>query len=504
MTVLLLLLLAIISFAASRWWCFLPRRPLPPGPKPLPIFGNILQLRREDPLGTLSAWTKTFGPIVSLKVGARTAILLGARTSVRDLLERRAALYSSRPRLIALGGSGLDELLSVFMPYGDRWQAGHRMRLPLLNAQVPKASVTLLDASTTLCMHEIIQGGDIQDHLSMVPVRLFFSLLYGADLDSMTVDLIREQRARFERVIRSFSPLNVFLDLFPVFQSVPGIMWVLRQKSAAMMDESARETRERVEAALQHPFWNFAQALHARQPTHMAQKDFSFYLMELEMASSITLTFTLCNVVKIMLAHPEEMHQVQTEIDGRIGSSRLPTSTDLPHLPYLHAVIKECARLHPMLPLGFLHAPTEDDVYCGFRIPRDALIIPFQYALNTDGTIYHDPMRFQPRRWIENSSLPAPAGFGFGKRLCPGQPFVSDSVALTVAKLLWGFTLQDGGDAKPLLPFNALLMQQESLGHVRYACRSLTHQLTIEREAAKASFKTGPALEEICAMLALK
>lgn len=56
--------------------------------------------------------------------------------------------------------------------------------------------------------------------------------------------------------------------------------------------------------------------------------------------------------VHSMLVHPTVQRAVQTELDAKIPSSRLPTLRDRPHLPYLEAVIREVMRTYPVTPLG--------------------------------------------------------------------------------------------------------------------------------------------------------
>lgn len=54
---------------------------------------------------------------------------------------------------------------------------------------------------------------------------------------------------------------------------------------------------------------------------------------------STALTFILA-----MLLHPDVQRKAQAEIDAVVGSSRLPDFDDMPHLPYLSAVLRETLR----------------------------------------------------------------------------------------------------------------------------------------------------------------
>ncbi|RAL13733.1 cytochrome P450 [Aspergillus homomorphus CBS 101889] len=323
-------------------------------------------------------------------------------------------------------------------------------------------------------------------------MRLFFPLLYGTDPGSVNVDLVHGPKAGFKIIMGGFSPANGLLELFPAMEYVPGFAWASKKAGAALLEACLGEIDNRLEAALRNPSWNFTQALYERRPAEMSRKTLCIFMMELELTGVMTIALSTCNIVKMAATHPGEMRRVQAELDTRVGSDRLPTVEDLPHLYHLHAFIEECSRLHPVFPLGVPHAPTQEDEYMGYRIPHDAIILPFQYGLNTDEATYKDPMAFHPQRWIDDPSLPPPAAFGNGKRLCPGQPFVSDIVALSVATTFWGFALEDLGVTRDSVSSNCLLVQEIPLSHVRHICRSSGHLATIEREARKKMLRTGP------------
>jgi cytochrome P450 len=75
-----------------------------------------------------------------------------------------------------------------------------------------------------------------------------------------------------------------------------------------------------------------------------------------------------------MAQFPDVQRHAQAELDLVVGP-RLPTMNDRPNLPYVHALIKEVMRWHPVVPLGVPHMATEDDEYCGYRIPKGAVLI---------------------------------------------------------------------------------------------------------------------------------
>jgi hypothetical protein len=102
----------------------------------------------------------------------------------------------------------------------------------------------------------------------------------------------------------------------------------------------------------------------------------------------------ILSFVLLMALHPDVQRRIQTELDDVIGCDHLPHPSDLNHLPYLMAVLKEVLRYAPIANLGawINHCPTssphsiisptalphkviDEDEYQGYRIPKDATII---------------------------------------------------------------------------------------------------------------------------------
>ncbi|ODM89320.1 Farnesoate epoxidase [Orchesella cincta] len=56
----------------------------PPGPKSIPLLGNVLQLGK-DPFGKLQKWAEKYGPIFSLKMGTQDTIVISDPKLVKEL-----------------------------------------------------------------------------------------------------------------------------------------------------------------------------------------------------------------------------------------------------------------------------------------------------------------------------------------------------------------------------------------------------------------------------------
>jgi hypothetical protein len=67
----------------------------PPGPRPLPIIGNILQLGNQ-PHQTAAILSKTYGPLMTLKLGSRTTIVISSPDLAKEALQKHDQVLSGR------------------------------------------------------------------------------------------------------------------------------------------------------------------------------------------------------------------------------------------------------------------------------------------------------------------------------------------------------------------------------------------------------------------------
>lgn len=83
-----------------------------------------------------------------------------------------------------------------------------------------------------------------------------------------------------------------------------------------------------------------------------------------------------------MVLHPRSQYEAQQSIDS-VCKDRLPTFEDYDKLAYVHAIIKECLRWRPVVPLGVAHSSTQDDVYRGYCIPKGSVVFANQWCALT-------------------------------------------------------------------------------------------------------------------------
>ncbi|KAK7694991.1 hypothetical protein QCA50_002179 [Cerrena zonata] len=161
-----------------------------------------------------------------------------------------------------------------------------------------------------------------------------------------------------------------------------------------------------------------------------------------------------------MVQHPEILKKAQAEVDRVVGTHRLPDMHDKTSLPYIEAIIQECLRWQPVLPVAIPHQLTQDDEYRGYFIPEGSLIFANAWSILHDEKAYPNPNAFNPERFLKDGVLnpdvrdPGVACFGFGRRICPGRFMAKESLYIIISSLVaaFDFTKAVGPDGVPITP----------------------------------------------------
>ena len=169
-------------------------------------------------------------------------------------------------------------------------------------------------------------------------------------------------------------------------------------------------------------------------------------------AGSETTSAALNTAILYLSANPDVRRKAHEEIDKVVGSSRSPSFDDEVDLPYIRAIVKETLRLRPVTNIGTPHYTTAPITYKSIHIPANSVVCLEQYPIHYDPTIFPEPERFNPGRYLayphgsgHYAAGPASArdhwSFGAGRRICSGVHLAENSMFIVLAKLLWAFDI---------------------------------------------------------------
>ena len=165
-------------------------------------------------------------------------------------------------------------------------------------------------------------------------------------------------------------------------------------------------------------------------------------------AGAETTGSTLEHIFYGVLANPAILRRLKSELSDTAAKGDL-TFDQLKDLPYLSAVIKEGLRLggNPSGRFPRIY-PANPITYQDHTFAPGTVISMSTRDLSYDDTLYPDPLRFDPARWMDNG----PAAqrrmdetfnpFGRGARSCAGRDLAQLEMVLTTAHLVHRFDLE--------------------------------------------------------------
>ncbi|CDO71675.1 hypothetical protein BN946_scf184915.g19 [Trametes cinnabarina] len=434
---------------------------LPPGPKPLPLVGNILDIGRWE-----NQWTgykrlcSQYGDMVYLSLLGRRVLILGSPHAVEEVLEKRSSNTSDRPYSPLIPLTGNDAGLAS-MPYGQRWRDHRRA---FWQAFQPRVVPTYRDVQRTSVrhfLHRVLSSDeDLQGHIRYVFASTMLKVLYNLDAaekDDSMIGLIDKSLTCSVDLLTG----GHILDFFPWLRYLPG--WL----PGAGFQRTLSECKATVDATKEVPFVKMKAALSQNDAvtsalapllakaeegqTETAKGDYEEIVKNVGLIAiqggSDTSFSTLLGLFLAMSLYPEVQSKAQAELDAVVGRHRLPDFEDRESLVYINAVIKECLRWHTVLPLSLPHRTVDDDEIGGYFIPGGTIVIPNTWAILHDEQAYDAPYAFKPERFIREGKLdpfardPAAYAFGYGRRVCAGRHFADESLFLTIASVLHVFRI---------------------------------------------------------------
>ena len=121
--------IAVVVILVDYSRVLLLRRKLPPGPFPFPIVGNVLQLPKSKPWIIFEKWSQEYNdPLITVWIGRAPSIMVNDAWTASELMEKRANIYSSRPRHVVLGDMlNNTDTNQTLLTYGDQWRIHRKL-----------------------------------------------------------------------------------------------------------------------------------------------------------------------------------------------------------------------------------------------------------------------------------------------------------------------------------------------------------------------------------------
>ncbi|KAJ3534780.1 hypothetical protein NMY22_g6770 [Coprinellus aureogranulatus] len=499
----------IVAYGLYRYQQRWKRRqglPLPPGPKGLPLVGNLYDIPPTFEWEQYARWSEEYNSdIIHLNVAGRSIIILNTQKVATDLFEKRSSIYSSRPQSTMLADLMKVDWLFGMMRYGEPWKE----RRKLFQQHFHPLNTESYQPKQQEYIHKLLKRllespQDFSDRIRHVVGAITLSTAYGLDISPSHDPYIEIAEKGMLALTAATAPGAFLVDAVPILKYVPS--WFPGAGFKRKAYEWNKWTRDMVEI----PFRDYEKLAASGKANPNAfvsiclsnldeTKDLeeqkrlirdtagTFFVGGADTSFSTITTFILQ-----MTLHPDIQAKAQAELDRVVGKYTLPTFADEPSLPYIGAIVKEILRCgvislfstgwHTIVPLGkqcplsiALLADTipvpvfpaiprileEDDEYDGYFLPKGAIVAGNAWAMLHDERDYKDPFVFRPERFLTpdgtrldpNAREPT-AAFGFGRRVCPGRHMALSTLYIAVASILSVFDILKAKDkdGNPITP----------------------------------------------------
>ncbi|KAI4545821.1 hypothetical protein MG293_002376 [Ovis ammon polii] len=491
--VLIFLLLLDLMHRRSRW---APR--YPPGPTPLPVLGNLLQVDFEDPCPSFNQLRRRFGNVFSLQQGWTPVVVLNGLAAVREALVDCNQDTSDRPppavyqhvgygpraegkwrgQATSLQAEAGSRTFGVILArYGKAWREQRRFSLSTLrNFGLGKKSLEqwVTEEASCLCAAFADQAGlpfSPKDLLHKAVSNVIASLTFGCRfeyndprifklLDKLE-DLLKEESGLVRQVV----------EAVPMILRIPGLaakVFPGLKAFMALIDELITEqkmTRDPTQPPrhLTDAFLDEVKEAKGNPESSFNDENLRLVVTDLFSAGMVTTSTTLAWALLLMILHPDVQRRVQQEVDEVIGKVRRPEMGDQALMPFTVAVVHEVQRFADIIPLGLPHMTSRDIEVQGFHVPKGSghpltnrdppmpdichqgtTLITNLSSVLKDETVWEKPFRFHPEHFLDAQGRfvkqEAFIPFSAGRRACLGEPLARMELFLFFTSLLQHFS----------------------------------------------------------------
>lgn len=447
-----------------------------PGPRGLPVLGNLLQVKVNRIHLDVEQWAREFGPFFHFRIGKMHALAVTDHEVIASLLKDRPDGFRRTRRSTTVGQEmGLKP--GVFGAEGQPWRDQRRMVMASFAPNHVRAYFpSLLKVMQRLRgrWQAAARSGStiaLQEDLMRYTVDGVAGLAFGTDMNTLQSDeeVIQQHLdkifpALFRRIFAPF-PYWRYIRL-PADRALDRSVFAINHAIDGFIAQ-ARE-RMRVDPALREAPTNLLEAMIAaadHPESGVNDQHVAGNVLTMLLAGEDTTANTLAWMIYLLQRNPQALQRATEEVQRLAPNPAAFTPEQMASLEYLEACASETMRLKPVGPFMVLEA-LKDTTIADIAVPNGTFVWLVMRHDSVSAQHFPNPAAFDPSRWLDGAdaaltpsspkrvSMP----FGAGPRVCPGRYLAMLEIKMAMAMLLSSFHIDgvgtpDGGEARENMAF---------------------------------------------------
>ncbi|CAO4386798.1 unnamed protein product [Caenorhabditis nigoni] len=447
----------------------------PKGPFPLPLIGNLLQFPDKNIHIYFDDLAKTYGPCFTLWTPL-PAVVITDYDYLKDAFVTQGEAFITRanrpPETLLQPHNNTGVLASS----GENWRLQRRTSLKILRDF--GLGRNLMEEQVMRSVHEMLQQiENINDKKKVDmfwPIQLCVGNVINESLFGYHYKY--EDANRFKKFVQIVDRhlkcvqgrFPLLIGAFPWLRHVPIIGELGYHRIAKNIEKYQEFIEEEVASQIKEYDGesepdNFVHAYMKQMKQSgnpgLDMPNLCASVLDFWLAGMETTSNSLRWHLAYMMKYPEIQDKVRKEIFEVVGTSRLPSMSDKPNMPYTQAVVHEVQRHSNMIPFLGTHTNTEDITVKGQNVPTGSMIFAQIWSILKNDSVFEESHKFNPSRYLQadgktlnKAVLEKTIPFSIGKRNCVGEGLARMELFLIFSALIqkYEFVPNENVDLTPV------------------------------------------------------
>ncbi|RDX93426.1 Cytochrome P450 71D10, partial [Mucuna pruriens] len=424
---------------------------LPPGPKTLPLIGNIHQLVGSQTHRCLKELADKYGPLMHLKLGQVSNIVATSREMAEEITRTQDLNFADRPNLVSSRIVSYDATSISFSPHGNYWRQLRKMcTVELLTAKRVQSFRSIREDEVSELVNKIraSEGSifNLTHHIYPMTYAIAARASFGkkSRYQEEFISKIKEQLS----LIGGFSVADLYPSIGLLQMMAKAKVEKVHREIDRVLQDILEEHRNR-KSGEREAVEDLVDVLLKFQSENeweypLTDDNVKAVIQDMFIGGGETSSSTVEWAMSEMARNPRVMEKAQVEVRKAFDSKGYVDEAELHQLIYLKSIIKETMRMHAPVPLLIPRVNRERCQINGYEIPAKSRVIINAWAIGRDPKYWAEAESFRPERFL-NSSIDFKGTnyefipFGAGRRICPGITFATPNIELPLARLLYHF-----------------------------------------------------------------